>query len=240
MPGVLNWCYTISYTAFFGLLPYIYVTHKEYTLQLLLGGLVFHCIDFLISDSPWKNLQTAQKSGYSIGTIIFYTLLNIISYQFVWILFGQIILNEVKIVYYFDIWLLLKITITLITGDIYFYWAHKWLHQSEFGAQLHLLHHTCLHTSMSTALIFNPIDLLLEFTGPNAMLLIMYWIFNDPCFLVVTGTIMLVWYGMSHDECLEPISHHYKHHTDCNGDYPIYKEWRVYNPNDKIKRLIKR
>lgn len=70
------------------------------------------------------------------------------------------------------------------------------------------------------------------------ILLAAYFILKDPAFLVICGCIILGWYGKNHDENLK--SHHYYHHVHCDGDYPVYKQWRVHNPEDKVKKMIKR
>lgn len=220
------------------MVPYMHVTYPQYAVYMILIGGFLHYFDFVISDSPHKNLKILNKNGYSNLMMIFYMTLSLLIVQSVWIFISHFVLNGVEIQYHLDLSLLLKIIVVMMLGDVYFYLSHKSLHETEYGAKLHFIHHCCYFPSQSSSLMFNPIDLIIEFSGSNLILLIAYYIFNDPTLLVVCGCLILGWYGCEHDENLK--FHHYTHHLNCDGDYPVYKEWRVHNPNDKLKKLIKR
>lgn len=236
--SITSWVYSLSYICYSSLVPYLHIEYPQYTVYTLLIGGIFHYLDFVISDSPHKNLKVLNKNGYSNTSMIFYMTFNLFVYQSVWIFISRFILNDIDIEYYFNLSLLLKIAVTMILGDIYFYLFHRALHESEWLSSLHIMHHCCIYPSMSTGLMFDPIDLSIEFTGPNLILLLAYYIFNDPAFFVICGCLILGWYGSEHDENIQ--LHHYNHHVNCDGDYPVYKQWRIHNPNDKVKKLIKR
>ena len=77
---------------------------------------------------------------------------------------------------------------------------------------------------------------MLEFGTPLNILLIFAYIYKDAGFLIICGCIILGWYAAEHDENIK--LHHYEHHVNCNGDYPVYTKWRNYNANDKVKPMI--
>eukprot|EP01084_Bolivina_argentea_P126830 224467_1 len=233
-----RWAYTLSYLSYLTILPFLHVTYPQYVNLLLLVGFMFNFMDFVVSNAPYKNLETMNKNGISNTRAILYMVLNLFIYQTVWILISRLILNSINIVYYFDIWLIFKIAITLTFGEIYFFYGHKALHETEFGAKIHLLHHCGMNSSLSTGLMFNPLDIIIEFAGPNLVLLFMYFITMDACLLVVGGCIILGWYGAEHDENLQ--LHHYDHHKYCDSDYTAYIRYKDHCVEDKIRKILKR
>ena len=114
---------------------------------------------------------------------------------------------------------------------VLFYFSHKLLHQTKIGANLHLMHHCCIHTSRSTNLWFHPLDLLIEFFGPFT-LNYLYWLYSKDTFvLILVAGVMQAWYGGTHDENIS--NHHREHHHKINSDYPIYISYNIPNPNNE-------
>lgn len=235
------WIYSFCYIGYFFLLPYFHVTYPENAFYILFIGYLIHFLDFVISDTPHKNLVLLHKNGYSNGLCLFNMGLNLMLIQSVWILINYVILSGVEINYYLNFWLVLKIILTLIIIDIYFYFAHKQLHETETGAKIHLMHHCSFYCSVSMGLIFHPLDFLIEFGSPNIVLILFYYLLGqDTSFLIYTGCIILGWYAAEHDERIR--LHHYYHHVSCDGDYFVYAEHerrKDYDPNELIKKMIK-
>ena len=169
--SLTGWIYSLAYLLYVAVIPYLHVSYPQYSILIVLMGFLMNGLDFMVSDSPYKNLTTLNKNGYSENLVIFYMTINLLIAHSSWIHIGHGMLKDVNIKYYFDLSMLSKIIITMVLGDIYFYFAHKALHESRYFAKLHLFHHCCFYPSLSTGLMFNPIDLMLEFTGPNVMLL---------------------------------------------------------------------
>merc|ERR1712154_102947 len=114
---------------------------------------------------------------------------------------------------------------------------HKLLHSTKIGSRIHLLHHCCVYTSMSTNMFFNPLDLMLESFGPATLNFIWFSITGDVFTLIVVGTIQQTWYAATHDENIS--NHHREHHRSLNSNYPIYVSYPTPNPNDNIKHMVK-
>eukprot|EP01084_Bolivina_argentea_P003210 6002_1 len=173
--SALQWLHSLTHIGYLTIVPYVHVTYPNHFFLIVLMGALFNLMDFVVSDSPHRNLRIINKNGISNVRMIVYMTMNYLIIQAQWIYVAHYILDSVEIEYYFDIPLLLKIIVTMGLGDIYFYYVHKKLHETEFGAELHKIHHCCYHPSLSTNLMFNPIDTVLEFTGPNSVLLIAYF-----------------------------------------------------------------
>ena len=166
--SINSWVYSLIYIIYLAFVPYIHVTFPNYSVIVVLIGFLLHFLDFLVSESPMKNLQIIHNNFDISNTKLFiYMTINLLIYQSQWLLVGHYILHSVDIKYYFDLPLLLKIAVTMILGDIYFFFSHKALHDTKVGAKLHKLHHCCYYPSLSTNLMFDPIDIIIEFTGIN-------------------------------------------------------------------------
>lgn len=234
--SVIHWAYSLTYIAYYFLLPYIHITYPDIYVYYILIGLFLHFCDFAISDSPNKTIRVMNKNGYSTPLLMVNMIFNILVIHSVWIILGNFILNSVDIQYEFNLALCLKLVSTLIIVDIYFYFGHKRLHETKLGAKIHFMHHVSFYISISTGLIFNTFDFCLEFGMPLVILFTFGLIYNDAAFVIICGCIILGWYAAEHDENIK--LHHYEHHTDCNGDYPVYAKWRNYNAKDRIKPMI--
>ena len=236
--SAVSWFHSLTHIGYLAFLPYLHVTFPEHSVLIVIMGVLFNLMDFMVSDAGYKNLQTISKHGTSYTTMMIYMSINFLIIQAQWIHVGHYVLDSVDhIDYYFDLPLLFKIIITMGLGDIYFFWVHKTLHVTKFGASLHKIHHCCFYPSLSTNLMFNPVDTMIEFTGPNSVLLISYFILNDAAFLVVCGCIILCWYAYNHDENFKSI--HYYHHIHCDGQYPVYTKWKVTKQKDCVKQIIR-
>ena len=234
--SVLKWSYSII-SLMLGLVgPYLYYAWDQWYLLIPIS-LFLTLIDFAISDNPWKNVAIMKLNGLSTTYIWGVSIFNIIYVQLMAYNIYRIILKDEPMPIHIDLQLIIPVFVILGIGDYLFYISHKWLHSTQFGAKLHLMHHCCIHTSISTNLWFHPLDLLIEFFGPFTINYL-YWVYSRDTFtLIVVAGIMQAWYSGTHDENIA--NHHRDHHRLINSDYPIYISYNIPNRNDKVKHMIK-
>ena len=124
-------------------------------------------------------------------------------------------------------------------AQVTFFLAHRELHQNPRLAQFHVLHHCCLRSSNTTNLIFHPVDLTLEFSGPVAMLALSHvFLFQDRAVLLLSTFAVQLWYACDHDETCK-LSHLY-HHSAINNNFGIYAAWTDRRRPDCVKALLPR
>ena len=231
----ISWMYT-AFACVLGLIsPYLDYSW-DYWWTLIPLGLCVNAFDFVISDRPWKNLEIMKRNGFTMTYIWTVSIINIAYFNFSAYYTWRVMLREETLTPRFDVSLVLTVVIILVIGDYLFYAAHKWLHSTNIGARLHLMHHCCIHTSLTTNTWFHPLDFLIEFFGPFSLNLAWWHISGDTFAFMVTGSIMQTWYSMTHDENIS--NHHGDHHRLVNSDYPIYLSYNVPNPKDKVKHMI--
>eukprot|EP01083_Nonionella_stella_P171921 588411_1 len=217
--------------------PFLWHSWKCWRLMVPVSITII-AIDFIVSDNPWKNIQIMKLNGLTTRYIAAITVINLALYNASMCYVYTVLLVDQTYEYRFDLSLIITIVIVLAIGDCLFYVAHKLLHCTVYGAQIHLMHHCCVYTSLSTNIWFHPLDFLIEFYGPYTVSWLWYCFSKDTfAFLVVSG-IMVAWYAATHDEMFSFLPHH-KHHRYVNCDYPIYVTYNVFNPNDKMKSLLK-
>lgn len=136
-------------------------------------------------------------------------------------------------------WLLGCVAVDLACSELLFTLAHKWLHEDARLARLHLMHHCCLFPSWCTNLIFHPLDLALEFTGPIAFTLLLHFVaWKNAAVLAVSSTLIQVWYALDHDEYANLF--HIAHHQHIDSLYSIYITIRGPPKANLLKNLVKR
>jgi sterol desaturase/sphingolipid hydroxylase (fatty acid hydroxylase superfamily) len=108
----------------------------------------------------------------------------------------------------------------LVSSEICFTLNHYLLHR--FQPAIHHMHHACFTPTLSTNLIFHPLDLMLEFSTPVGILLLNHycWWNEDELVFLISFVIVQMWYALDHDEwCALP---HYAHHIFVDSNYSIY------------------
>lgn len=104
-----------------------------------------------------------------------------------------------------------SVALYLLATEIMFTAGHAWLHHTKWGREIHTLHHLCKPASLSSNLLFHPIDMMVEFGGPFLSLILMHvYIFQDPFIFKTAMTILNIWYSADHDENLG-LSHLHHH-----------------------------
>jgi sterol desaturase/sphingolipid hydroxylase (fatty acid hydroxylase superfamily) len=109
----------------------------------------------------------------------------------------------------------------LLLSELTFTAGHWTLHQTVRGGQWHALHHACRPCSWSSNLLFHPVDLLIEFSGPFLALAGSHCLlFDDRAALLVSVHLLHLWYALDHSENWRLA--HYRHHLYVDSTYTIY------------------
>jgi len=203
-----------------------------FVLMLFVHGCL-HTFDYFSSEATKMNLNRLYKNGYTPTQIWPLLIYNFFSGMLLPALIVVWYSNEIK--YYFDFLILVKLAFILACTDYVFYIVHKYLHQSL--PNIHKIHHCARNSSFTTNLIFHPIDLNIEFSGPVMIVLFFsLLIFKDPFLMLLSFSSVLTWYLLDHDEYLK--TPHWDHHKYMNSNYPVYMKWAVYDPEDKVRSIV--
>jgi sterol desaturase/sphingolipid hydroxylase (fatty acid hydroxylase superfamily) len=110
--------------------------------------------------------------------------------------------DELHRVLHVSLWL--KALAILALTEVSFTWGHSLMHKVPALAELHVMHHCCTHVSMLTNLLFNPLDIYLEFGGGSLVIYGGHFlVFRDQFLLLFTYTLFQLWYMYDHDEGLQ-------------------------------------
>ena len=200
-----------------------------------------YVVDYYNSDNTRKNYQVTKAAGYSDAYLMCCGFFVNVVISF------MVYLDVTSLPHYTeDLWIPGASDLSLVKlctaaalvamTDWLFYLFHKALH--EHFPRIHVLHHCCIHTSLSTNLCFEPLDVLAEFSAPGLFLkLCTLHVLNDSWTGVLATAIMGTYYGLSHDEWMN--LQHAKHHRGCATGYFIYHNY-FYGDSEKeaIKPLI--
>ena len=115
----------------------------------------------------YKKIQTKQPNnadfrreiGYSLLTLVFFTLVGILIVHSPLSPYTKIYsdINEMPIWYY-----VISFPIMAIVHDTYFYWMHRGLHHPSVFKYTHLIHHRSTNPSPWAAYAFHPAEAILE------------------------------------------------------------------------------
>lgn len=104
-----------------------------------------------------------------------------------------------------------SVAASLLATEVAFTAGHALLHHTQWGRDVHKLHHLCRPASVSANLLFHPADLMVEFGGPVAALIMLHLcVFRDPFAFKAALTAVNLWYTADHDENLN-LSHALHH-----------------------------
>lgn len=225
---------------------YLYFFHEYGTpgfLIFLLIGNAMSVLDGLVSNGFGRNVERLRKAGYSDSTILFFMEYNQISSQ---ILMYTVLTKMVPrecyswqyLVQHFHWDTALKIAINFLQSELLFWLGHQLLHTHSAWMHLHVFHHCCVDSTWNTNLLFHPIDLAIEFTGPALGILALhrYGWNQDPLVLWISFLGFQLWYAYEHDEHLQ--FPHAQHHAECNSIYVIYSKLRNPPRHNHLKRYM--
>jgi hypothetical protein len=198
-------------------------------------GLLLHFIDIVTSDATATNIATMKHNGMATSWIAFCWLYN----------WSTVISLPCVIFYYtcqdfqvhWDLRLVLQVAANLAATEALFTYPHRLMHRHM--PQTHLLHHCVVRPSFFSNFLFHPLDLLLEFSAPvlsTILLSLLLW--KDSFTLLVSFGIQTAWYAAGHDEYLK--LPHWYHHQFVSGNYTIYLNTPVNDPQDQVKKLLRR
>jgi sterol desaturase/sphingolipid hydroxylase (fatty acid hydroxylase superfamily) len=138
-----------------------------------------------------------------------------------------------------DASLMCMVMFNLVLAEVAFTSGHAMLHLSPSLAPLHVMHHACTAPTITTNLIFHPVDLAIEFSGPILFLILSHvFLFQDPFVLTTSLLVLHLWYAYDHDPNLN--LYHIQHHKYIDSIYTIYTKFRLSDPKaDLVKPLVK-
>eukprot|EP00485_Elphidium_margaritaceum_P007130 CAMPEP_0202709556 /NCGR_PEP_ID=MMETSP1385-20130828/21653_1 /ASSEMBLY_ACC=CAM_ASM_000861 /TAXON_ID=933848 /ORGANISM="Elphidium margaritaceum" /LENGTH=320 /DNA_ID=CAMNT_0049368845 /DNA_START=53 /DNA_END=1015 /DNA_ORIENTATION=+ len=210
-------------------------------------GLSWCLNDYFFSpiDALRHNVSCLRANGFSMPKIVTYTLLGVVAPYVCDLFFVRALdLTGYDLLKYDGVKHLLlsatipRIVMNLVVDEILFYPAHVWLHRSKIGAVLHQFHHCCYTCSLSSGIMFNPLDEAIEFAlSIYPTLILTQWWHGDKVATLLSLAIMAGWYGANHDENLR-LSHSKKHHGYCLGYYTAYVEKKESAKNDEVRDIM--
>jgi hypothetical protein len=197
------------------------------------------CLDGFISTNLYTNIVRLRKNGFTDEYLIAVMLINIFGSQGLGLIVMYYICGSTPLIFenIFSVRVLVGVIVNLCLGEICFTAAHKAMHY--WIPSLHKLHHCCIRASFSTNLLFEPLDLVLEFAGPVGVLALTHmFLWNENTnILLVSYMALQTWYALDHDEYLK--LPHYMHHMAINSRYNVYFDFTdKTSGQDKVKALI--
>jgi len=199
-------------------------------------GYVSVYVDWVCFDHFKKNMPILNKHGFSTSRVWWTMLFNLCATNaLVGIIYNHCFNNVMGFSWFVPLQILFNLSIT----EVLFATSHMMLHYSPRCSSLHIMHHCCLHPSWSTNLIFHPLDLTAEFSGPViAVLALHQWVWKDFMTLFLSVLILHLWYALDHSANLG--LPHTKHHSQLNTVFTIYIRQRCSGKRkDLVRQVIK-
>ena len=182
-----------------------------------------------------ENLTTLKKHGFTTTYVFSIMALNLVlTNALVGFIYYTCVFNG------FPWYVPLQVLINMAFTEILFTAAHMLLHYTLTGAKIHLMHHCCKQASWSTNLIFHPVDMAAEFSGPVLSLLAMHtYVWKNDTTMILSTLILHLWYALDHSATLR--LYHIKHHAHVNTMFTIYikKHFTMKKP-ELVKTLLKK
>jgi sterol desaturase/sphingolipid hydroxylase (fatty acid hydroxylase superfamily) len=196
-------------------------------------------LDGIISENFYANIVRLRKNGFTDEYLIKVMLINATIVHIIGLFIMHYVCGSTPLILenLISFRVLTGVVVNLCFGEIFFTISHKAMHC--FLPDLHKLHHCCIKVSSSSNLLFEPVDLAIEFAGPVGMLgLTHLFLWNeDANILMVSLLVSLLWYSLDHDEYLKLA--HYTHHLAINSRYMAYLNYAEKGTGgDKVKALI--
>eukprot|EP01083_Nonionella_stella_P091200 254930_1 len=188
------------------------------------------------------NYKSLCANGYSTTRQVIYgvmgtTLVHFAMYYFIKLLGLSLVEKDFRSANIITV--IAKIAVNLAVSDFLYNRMHRSLHLNPKLAIIHRMHHCCFISGLSSAFVFNPIDLLIEF-GPSIFPVIGlgYLLHSDKLATVLSLAIMTGWYYADHDENLGAF-HAEKHHRYCLGYFHIYFDVGKENlKHDHVRKMV--
>ena len=114
-----------------------------------------------------------------------------------------------------------RIAASLVATEVLFTASHALLHRTRAGARLHLMHHCCRSASWHVNLVFHPLDMAAEFSGPVLAVLVLNW--HHKRALAYAVSLVHLWYALDHSAYLR--LPHTRHHARIDALFSVYVQW---------------
>jgi sterol desaturase/sphingolipid hydroxylase (fatty acid hydroxylase superfamily) len=218
------WLY--HYYGFYGML----IAHAS-----RIGVVVY---DLVFGDRFWRDLEILRLNGFTDQQIWQNAIMSFIiacvgEFMTVRILFYRFGFVEPHL----DFFLILKVFIFLAASEVGFTTGHLLIHTKL--AKYHVMHHCCTNPSYTSSYIFHPLDILVEFGLPVAIIMPLNDLLFQDHFAAVLGiSVIALWYTMDHDYMLQ--LPHFNHHRYINRAYNAYLSSSYIKADDQVVHLVKR
>jgi hypothetical protein len=216
-------------------------------LVILAAHFAAHSLDLMTYDGGRTSVKIAGLFGYSPRKIILYTVFNHASTVALWV--ASVVLlapsSEARVP---DLAMLARFVVVVAASDVLFYYAHGRVLHNHLPS-VHLLHHCCIFSSLSSNYIAVPIDAVIEFAAPVATVCGLLGtpfvpLMHDPFGLVVILAYVLAHASWFHDYQLG--MDHTLHHKYVGGEYFLFSDLHFWTwgqpkqrkPADPVRDLI--
>lgn len=199
---------------------------------VVVSNFVIVPVDGLASNALGRNVVNLRRAGYSDVTILAFLNFNAWASQLIGFVVANFVCTDDEIFtleFYMDLFaqphkvgiMALRIFASLAVAEVLFVTSHSLLHTNKRLSDVHVFHHYCTFPCYTANLLFHPIDLLIEFSGPALSLFALHFgVFQDQATFLVTYIVFQLWYSYDHEEYLN--TYHAEHHRTCNSVYAIY------------------
>jgi lathosterol oxidase len=210
------------------------------TARFFLVAGIFHLVFYVWQKEKWQPFkigkpadrgQFRKEMGFSFLSSIIFSLVITIS---------LLLWQKGYTLVYLDIdqygwaWLPLSLLISFIIHEVYYYWAHRWMHRPKIFRYVHSVHHSSRIPTPWTAFSFHPLEsLLISLVFPFVIMILPM----HPVVIVTQLVLMTVSSVINHldiDIFPEKISgtplaklmigseHHSRHHSRVNYNYGLH------------------
>ena len=132
---------------------------------------------------------------------------------------------------------LARVAASLAVTEVLFTLSHALLHRTAWGAKIHLMHHCCRDANWHVNLVFHPLDMAAEFSGPVLAVLALNW--SHPRALALSVTAVHLWYALDHSALLK--LPHTRHHARIDAVYSVYVHWLFpFRGVDRVRATLAR
>lgn len=193
-----------------------------FALHYVFCGIVSVWLDWLISPTTQGNLDRLAAHGYPTPAMLALMLFNMIGTNAL-VVCIEILFGCFDSPWRLDAMLLLAVGWNQALSDLTITAGHWLLHTSRRLAPFHVIHHLCSPALWTSNLLFHPIDMAVEFSGPFASLAASHvLIWRDPLALLFSVAALHVWYALDQSENMKvPQSRHHKY---VEAIYTVYAE----------------
>lgn len=226
---------------FFEVWPAIYIIDLlRYLIPASIAFLIFwvfgrnHWRHLFIQSSFPKNKQLVKEFGYSMSTVIIFSLVGFGLYTAINAGLTPVYKN---ISHYGVVYLVFSFIVTIVFHDFYFYWTHRFMHHKKIFKYVHRVHHESTNPSPWAAYAFHPWEAFIQamvfpimvLTLPLHPLIMTIFLL----YMIVRNVVGHLGFeifpkGWTKNRWLSwttAVTHHNLHHEKFNTNYGLYFTW---------------